>query len=157
MASVSRRLLLLSASAACVAKVLRPDVLWAQETRTDEGEDRSYKLRWRVSTAHFESVRDTLHFDGEITTEMDQKGIPLVFVFVGVVLIPYLADAVLALRRDMVYGGLVIDARAAEIVIENDPRLDGGTIVVVTAQGTKIYDREEIGNPSDLIAALLKP
>ena len=54
----------------------------------------------------------------------------MVFVFAGAVLLPYLANAILALRREMVYGGLIIDARGSQIILKNDKRLDGGVIVV---------------------------
>ncbi len=157
MALINRRRLLIGVCMASAVGLLKPQILPAQVSNSGEAEERQYSLRWRVNKAHIETVRDNLVFEGEIEIEKDQKGLPLVFVFVGVVLLPYLADAVLALRRDMVYGGLLIDARGPEVVIENDQRIDGGTIVVVTAEGTEIYYREDIRDPSELISALLKP
>ena len=68
--------------------------------------------------AHVDTVTKNLRFDGTVTKEEDEKGLPLVFIFVGAVLLPYLAKAVLALRRDMVTGGLVIDTRGPEIKID---------------------------------------
>jgi hypothetical protein len=113
-------------------------------------------VRWRVPIAHVDTVKNNLRFEGTVTDEKDEKGVPLVFVFIGTVLLPYLADAVLALRREIVHGGLIIDTRGAEIVIDNDKRLDAGVIVVVTQNGTYFYERDEIEDPSELIAALLK-
>jgi hypothetical protein len=113
-------------------------------------------LRWRVPVAHVETVKNNLRFDGSVTNEKDAKGIPLMFVFVGTVLLPYLADAVLALRREIVHGGVVIDTRGPEIVIENDKRLDSGVIVVITPDGTVLYERSDIEAPTELVAALLK-
>lgn len=119
-------------------------------------DDSPRKIRWRVPVAHVETVEENLQFEGTVTAEKDEKGIPLLFIFVGTVLIPYLADAVLALRREIVYGGVVIDTRGSEIVIDNDKRLDAGVIVVITPDGTDIYERDEFGDPSELVAALLK-
>jgi hypothetical protein len=119
-------------------------------------DETSQRLRWRVPVAHVEIVKDNLRFDGSVINEKDEKGIPLVFVFVGAVLLPYLADAVLALRRDIVYGGVVIDTRGPEIVIENDKRLDSGVIVVITPDGSDFYERDDIEAPNELVAALLK-
>jgi hypothetical protein len=66
-----------------------------------------------------------------------------------------LADALLALRREIIDGGLIIDTLRSEIVIGNAARLDGGIIVVVSAECTTIYDSDEISDPSALIKALM--
>ena len=105
---------------------------------------------------HFETVKNELHFEGGITREKDAKGVPLVFIFVGVVLLPYLAKAVLTLRREIVHGGIVIDTRGEKIDIDTDKSLPGGVIVVVTPKGTQLYDRSDIGNPAELVSALMK-
>jgi hypothetical protein len=114
------------------------------------------KIRWRVPKAHLDTVMKNLRFEGTVEKETDIRGAPLVFVFVGAVVLTYLADAVLALRRAMVYGGVVIDTRGPEIVIENDIRLDAGVIVVISPSGVDLYEPNEIGDPSSLAAALLK-
>jgi hypothetical protein len=93
-------------------------------------------------------------FDGEVKAEKDTKGL-VVFIFVGAVLVPYLVDAVLALRREINYGGVVIDTRGSEVVIDNDPRLDGGTLVVITAEGVETHQRDDIVDPTQLISALI--
>jgi hypothetical protein len=62
-----------------------------------------------VPIAHVDTVKRNLRFNGTVTEEKDLKGAALIFVFIGAVLLPYLADAVLALRREMVHGGLIID------------------------------------------------
>jgi hypothetical protein len=99
-------------------------------------------------------VQDNLEFQGGITPEEDTKGGPLVFVFAGLALLPNLADAVLALRRELVHGGVVVDTRSAEIKITNDPRLDGGVMVVVSNEGTQVYDRDELWDPTELLKAM---
>ena len=120
-----------------------------------EQEGEPVRFRWRVPVVHKRTVEGSLRYEGEIEREKDKKG-ALVFVFVGAVLLPFLAEAILELRRDIIYGGVVIDTRGAEIVIENDKRLDSRTIVVVGPEGNEIYEREEIANPSELVAALMK-
>jgi hypothetical protein len=119
-------------------------------------EDALRNIRWRVPIAHVDTVKRNLRFNGTVTEEKDLKGAALIFVFIGAVLLPYLADAVLALRREMVHGGLIIDTRGADVVIDNDQRLDAGVIVVITPSGTDLYERDDIENPSELVAALLK-
>lgn len=114
------------------------------------------QFRWRVPTVYFETVKSELHFEGEITQEKDTKGLPLLYVFVGTVLLPYLAKAVLALRREIIQGGVVIDTRSQKIDIYTDKSLPGGVIIVLTKDGTQLYERDEIGNPSELVSTLLK-
>lgn len=121
-----------------------------------KSEDQPKAFRWRVPKAHFETVKNELRFDGDVRHETNAKGVPLVFIFVGIVLLPYLANAVLALRREIVYGGIVIDTRGSEIIINNDKRLDAGVLLVISPSGTKFYEKDEIGDPTELVAALLK-
>lgn len=123
----------------------------------DKADNQSKRFEWRVPKANFETVKKELKFDGEIKKgQKDEKGLPLVFIFVGLVLIPYLAKAILALRRDIVYGGVVIDTRHDSIHIDTDKSLSSGVIVVVTPEGTKMYERDEIENPTELVNVLLK-
>lgn len=148
---LDRRTLFATLILCAAAKWLWPSVALAAST-----EDELRKLRWRVPVAHFKTVETNLRFEGTVTSEKNEKGIPLVFIFIGAVILPYLADAVLALRREILYGGVVIDTRGSEIVIENDKRLDAGIIVVITPSGTDLYERDEFGDPRELVAALLK-
>jgi hypothetical protein len=147
----TRRGLLGALVAGGMAPLIAPTLGMATST-----EETPQNFRWRVPVAHVETVKNNLRFDGSVTNEKDEKGIPLMFVFLGAVLLPYLADAVLALRRDIVYGGVVIDMRGSEIVIENDKRLDSGVILVITPDGSDFYERDDIKAPNELVAALLK-
>lgn len=118
--------------------------------------DRPHEFQWRVPKAHFKTVQDELKFNGDITHDNDAKGLPLVYIFAGAVLLPYLAKAVLALRRQMVYGGVVIDARGEKIDIQTDKSLPGGAIVVVTTSGANFYEPNEIESPAMLTDILSK-
>ena len=99
-------------------------------------------FRWRVPTAHYQTVENTLIFDGNIEEERDTKGLPLVFVFVGVALLPSLVDAILTVRRKLVQPGLTIDARGTPIRIDVDPTLPRGMILLCDKTGCKLYELE---------------
>ena len=114
------------------------------------------QFRWRVPQAHADTVSKELRFDGQVATEKDAKGVPLVFIFAGAVLLPYLAKAVLALRREIVHGGVIIDTRGEEIRIDTDKSLSGGVIIIVSTNGTELYERDENGDPSELVTALMQ-
>lgn len=115
-----------------------------------------YPFEWRVSIAHFNSVKRSLKFEGEVKKEKNTKGLPVVYVIVGVVLLVYLAKSILALRRDIVHGGIVIDTRHGKLVVETNKALSGGVIMVVSDNGTTLYERDEIADPNELVAALTK-
>src|SRR4051794_23055376 len=86
------------------------------------------KFRLRVPAAHYEAVHDILQFEGKIEPERDTKGLPLSFIFVGLSLLPSLADAILTLRQRLVQPGIKIDTRGDEIRIDVAPDLPRGTI-----------------------------
>ena len=151
-----RRSLLAITLSGLVAGWLRPRDMFAGQATSTEPSARPRSFLWRVPVAHFQTVRDQLRFEGHVETEKDSRGSPIVYIFVGVLLLPYLANALLALRRDIIHGGLVIDTRGSEIVIDNDPRLDGGVIVVVTEDKVYYFERDEIIEPDKLLAALRK-
>jgi hypothetical protein len=118
--------------------------------------DTPVQFQWRVPIAHYETVKNELDFDGTIEPEKDAKGVPLVFIFVGAVLIPYLAKTVIALCHEIKYGGVVIDTRGEKIIIDTDKSIPGGMVVVVSTEGTEIYDKDEIEKPSALAEVLFK-
>lgn len=130
-----------------------PPRLRAAEAST--ADERPYQFQWRVPIVHKETVERELRFEGVVTEEKDNRGIPLMFVFVGVALLPDLVGAIYKLIWDMVHGGVVIDARGEEIEVDTDKSLTGGLIVVRTLEGTQIYKRDEV-NTAELVAALMK-
>ena len=160
MTEFGRRTFLLYLFGGLLGSFLWPRRLLAQETAGTKETAQPCNFRWRVTATHFETVEAKLRskeakFEGKVEAEKDTKGLA-VFIFVGAVLVPYLVDAVLALRRDIVHGGVVIDTRGSEIVIDNDPRLDGGTLVLVTSEGVEIYERHDIVDPTELVSALIR-
>jgi len=148
----TRRQMLRKLSYSAVAILLWPRVATSESSSKEEN---PRQFRWRVPKIHFETVKKELTFEGEIEKEQNTKGV-WVFIFIGAVLIPYLAKAVLALRREIVHGGIVIDTRGEKIDIDTDKNLPGGVIVLITSEGTQIYERNDISDPAELVSALIK-
>ncbi len=111
-------------------------------------------FRWRVPSAHYQTVEDALRFEGTVEQERGSKGLPLVMVFVGATLLPLLVDAILVLRRKLVQPGLKIDARGTEIKIEVDPTLPRATILLCDQTGCKLYEPDQLTAPAELLKAL---
>lgn len=127
-------------------------------SRRGEAVEDRLRIRWHLPRDKVKAVRKSLGSDGEVIPDSesatDTRGLPLLYYVVGVVLIPYLADAILEVYRDIKYGGLVICPRDGEVSIRNDPRIDGGTIVVCDDKGVEIYHLRNIEDPTELIKAL---
>ena len=126
-----------------------------QPARAEDIADEAISFRWNVPAVYFQAVKDSLVFDGTIEQDGDTKGAPLlVAVFVGVVMLPALADAVLTVRRRLVQPGIKIDARGSEIKIEVDPSLPRGMILLVDGSGAKLYEPDQLSAPADLAKAI---
>lgn len=130
-----------------------PIMLGAEVLAGSQAES-TVSFRLRVPEAHRNILRDALPADVEQISDSDVKGI--VYIFVGAVLLAYLAKVIMSLRRDMVYGGIIIDLRREPVEITTDKALSGGVILVIGADGNyTLYDRAEIENPSALVEVLL--
>ena len=132
---------------------LLPIPIRAQDNEQDEPR---LEFEWRVPTVHFDTVKGALKFEGEVKKEEGKKGIPAVFIFAGIVLIPYLAKAVLALRREIVHGGVVIDLRGEKVKIQTAKALSSQIILVIDANGEHtLHESQDISDPSQLIKVIL--
>ena len=121
-----------------------------------EGEGKPVRFRWRVPVVHKQTVEESLRYQGEVEREKDKKG-ALVFVFVGVVLLPYLAKSILELMRQVEHGGVIVDACGPEVDIQTDKRMPNGMVVVRSCKDTdvKVY-RDQIEGPSELAGFIEK-
>lgn len=122
---------------------------------TQPAENETVGFRWRVPARYVDTVRKNLTYEGTERPETDARGGPLV-VFAGAVLLVYLAEAVLALRREIVTGGVVIDTRGPQIEIKNDPRLESKWLIIVGPQGSQVYRKDELADPVKLAEAIAR-
>lgn len=121
-----------------------------------ESSDQPVAFEWRVPANQVEIVRNNLAYEGQERPQTDGRGVPVLVVFVGLALLAYLAKAVLALQRQIAYGGVLVDTRADPVRITHDKALDAGVILIVGKDGTQIIERNEITDPAQLIEALGK-
>ena len=127
--------------------------LLAQESET-------VKIRWRVPREQVPMVRDDLNFQGEIipdkSTIEDDRGLPLMYILIGGAVLGSLTKTLLNIYKDARYGGIIVRKNEqGEIIIENDQRLDRGTIIV--EQGNEIeviFKEKDDPQAKELIEAL---
>jgi hypothetical protein len=122
-------------------------------------ESESVDIQWRVPRKQVKEVREQLNFNGKITgdpsTIEDSRGLPLIYIFVGIVTLGQLAKTLLEVYRDVRYGGIVVRSENGKLQIENDPRFSSGTIIVQQKDKVEVTFREKDNpSPSDLIKVL---
>ncbi|MEL6438728.1 MAG: hypothetical protein AAFQ80_05660 [Cyanobacteria bacterium J06621_8] len=118
----------------------------------------SVDIQWRVPREQVGTVREELNFDGEITgdksTIEDTKGLPLIYIFAGIVAVGQLARTLLQVYRDVRYGGLVLHSKDGEVFIDNDPRFSSGTIIIIQGDEIKVFQDKNQPQPTEVIDAL---
>ncbi|MFZ1413084.1 MAG: hypothetical protein WAS73_00675 [Defluviicoccus sp.] len=85
--------------------------------RAVEPTDQPLAFEWWVPANQVEIVRNNLAYQGQERPQTDGRGIPILVVFVGLALLAYLAKAILALQRQIAYGGVVVDTRGDPVPI----------------------------------------
>ncbi|MGK7932233.1 MAG: hypothetical protein AB4041_12475 [Microcystaceae cyanobacterium] len=123
-------------------------------------ENETVTIHWRVPREQVPTVRDDLNFQGKIipdeSTREDDRGLPLIYILIGAVALGSLAKTLLDIYKDARYGGVIVQKNdKGEIVIENDPRLDKGTIIVEQGDEIKvIFKKKDDPQTKELIEAL---
>ena len=146
-----RRIVLTGFMAMIFARLLPEKLVQGQETD-------SVDIQWRVPREQVQTVEEELDFDGEITGDQsnieDSKGLPLIYIFAGVVAVSQLARTLLEVYRDVRYGGIVVHSENGELLIDNDPRFSSGTLIIVQGEEVKVFQAKNQPQPTEVIEAL---
>ena len=146
-----RRIVLTAFTAILFSRLFSKMVVLGQETD-------SVYIQWRVPREQVSSVKENLNFDGEISgdesTIEDSKGLPLIYIFVGVVAVAQLARTLLEVYRDVRYGGIVVHQENGKVVIDNDPRFSSGTIIVIQEDEVEVFQDQNQPQLTEVINAL---
>ncbi len=103
-----------------------------------------------------------LDVTGDPATVDPTRGLPLVYLAVGVLLLPDLARSLLALYRDFKYGGTLIEVVNGKLVITQSDKLDADTVVIKEPSGKISVHRNRTAANLDkwtelLVSAGVKP
>ena len=124
-----------------------------------QGQDTdSVDIQWRVPREQVRTVEEELNFEGEITgdksTIEDSKGLPLIYIFAGVVAVSQLARTLLEVYRDLRYGGIVVHSKDGKVLIDNDPRFSSRTLIIIQGDEVKVIQDKDKPQPTDVINSL---
>lgn len=147
----TRRIILTGFMAMMFARLFSVKLVQGQETD-------SVDIQWRVPREQVRTVEEELNFDGEITgdnsTIEDSKGLPLIYIFAGVVAVGQLARTLLEVYRDVRYGGLVVHSKDGKVHIDNDPRFSSGTLIIIQGDEVKVIQDKNQPQSTEIIDAL---
>ena len=74
----------------------------------------------------------------------------------GVVAVSQLARTLLAVYRDIRYGGIVVHSKDGKVLIENDPRFSSGTLIIVQEDEVKVFQNKNQPQLTEVIRILAK-
>lgn len=151
MAFTTRRIVLKGFILMLLARLFSERLALSQETN-------SVDIQWRVPREQVRTVEEKLNFDGEVTgdksTIEDTKGLPLIYIFAGVVAVGQLARTLLQVYRDVRYGGLVVHSKDGQVFIDNDPRFSSGSIIIIQGDEVRVFQDKNQPQPSEVIDSL---
>ena len=119
-------------------------------------------IRWQLPVVQKDEVLSLL--DSDLDSEPEMKLVPpedhdvrgaSMILLVGMVSLPYLAEALIAAHRDVMLGGVVIDACDGELAIRNDQALPGEMVVVRCGDDVETW-RARNPTSSELVTTLVE-
>lgn len=102
--------------------------------------DKSVTVDWVMPREQVELVNGVLKLGGEQIRGVpgsaeDTKGLPLLYVILGAVVVVALAEAILSIYRDAKYGGVSVDASSGKFVVQSNLAIPPGTVLIKDRDG----------------------
>jgi hypothetical protein len=140
--------LLATVAFACGAAMI---TLTGQGALADESQ---VQVEWTIPAPQLADVQERLALPAQPLASNDgTRGPPLFYLLAGAATLPSVVDAIIVVYREVVYGGVVIDACNDRIEIHNDRSIPGKVMVVRCAEKLALYVAADVQSP-DLIKVL---
>lgn len=146
----------------CLGKLLilailfvSPSIVCAQSKNT------LVDIRWRIPAEQVSEIQKILqaspeNFSADTDSYLDDKALPLVYILISTTVAVEVARAILAIYKDARFGGVVVSSIENKLVIENNPALPGGTIIIKDKNGSIVAHKNEQNTTLDnLITSLI--
>ncbi len=122
---------------------------------------RTVDILWRAPGRQSIAIQKELAFDGRVTPEgpsqADVRSPALIYVLVGIVSVDLLVKTLMTAYKEVRYGGIVVRRGAdGRLEIQNDKRLEGGTILIDQgkAKEVRIFRAGEKPGSGELLEAI---
>jgi hypothetical protein len=134
---VQRRGVLLQVVAVAAGVVGLGGPVWAAD---------GVEVTWQVPAARLSQAVETSGFprdriEADATSVDDTKGLPLLYLLVGVMALPALAQGLVSVYKDFAYGATIVDASGNTLQITHDPKGSADVLIVRHRDGkTTVHD-----------------
>ena len=155
---LKRRLFLITVLTGTLISFLSKTKVQGQESDLDNTE--LISIEWRIPREQVPVVRKelesfNLEIEGDASTVDDTKGLPIIYIIIGIVTVGELAETLLKIYRDVRYGGLIVSLdEDGEVKIENDLRLPNETLIVTSKDEIEVFRDKNKPQIIELIKAL---
>ena len=111
--------------------------------------EKEFKLTWTVPSNRVAIARASVNFKadqvrGDPASETDSKGLPLLYILIGVALLPEIAKGLVTVYKDWENGATIVDATGDRLTITHDPQGSSDVTVVKTDGGkVAVYDNRK--------------
>ena len=93
------------------------------------------EVTWQVPAARLSQAVETSGFpldrvEADAASMEDTKGLPLLYLLVGVMALPALAQGLVSVYKDFAYGMTIVDASGKTVQITHDPKGSADVLIV---------------------------
>jgi hypothetical protein len=111
-----------------------------------------------LTGADLDAFADKVKYEGEAkadpTSGSDTKGLPLLYILVVTIALPYLAEALVTVYQRARSSGLVISEGSTGLVIRSDDAIPPDLLIIKDKNGIKLHEIRKPSDPSVLLPIL---
>lgn len=106
------------------------------------------QIKWTIPAPQLTDVQERLALPAQPVASKDgTRGPPLFYLLAGAATLPSVVDAIISVYREVIYGGVVIDACNDRMEIHNDRSIPGKVMVVRCADKVVVYASADVKSP----------
>jgi hypothetical protein len=107
------------------------------------------RIEWEVPAERLLSAQTAVGFasaqiHADEKSAKSTKGLPLLYILSGVVLLPELAKGLVDVYKEWAFGSTIVDATDENLIITHDPKGSSDVVIVKGSDGqTTVYDNRK--------------
>jgi hypothetical protein len=113
---------------------------------------------WSISNAELQLIGDTIKYKGELqpvaSAGADSRGLPLLYLLIGTIVLPHLAETLFVLYQRISGSGIVVQDSDKGLLISRDVLLPSDVMVIKGKNGIDVKTIRKIPDSSVILQAL---
>jgi hypothetical protein len=115
-------------------------------------------VQWTISRDDLALISTSLKYEGTLAPDLssgtDTRGLPIIYILVGIITISNLADALLTLYQRGRGGGIVVQDSEKGLIIKRDDALPSDVMLIKNKNGIQVREISKIQNSTAIVDAL---